>query len=116
MGEPSDFVKQMLQVASSDIKREIKIRAPAKNTLFSNKKCSSTVGNPQEIEDKGFLQSSHFLQFEVLILGDVASQVHRKDQEFTDLHKYLTIKYPNAIIPHMDKNVQGKKFTEDYQN
>ena len=49
-------------------------------------------------------------------MGDVASQVHRKDQDFTDLHKYLTIKYPNVLIPHLDKNVQGKKFSEEYQN
>lgn len=104
----------MLQIASSNIPREIKIKAPLKNTLFANKKCTCTVGNPQEMEDKGFIQSSHFLQFEVLIQGDVASQVHRKDQEFTDLHKYLTIKYPNALVPHVDKNMAAKKFTEEY--
>ena len=70
--------------------------------MFSNKKCVCTVGTPQEIEDKGFLTTTYFLQFEILVQGDIASQVHRKDQDFTDLHKYLTLKYPNALIPHVD--------------
>ena len=84
--------------------RDIQLKAPRKNTMFCNKKCTANVGNPEEIEDKGFLTTTYFLQFEILVQGEVTSQVTRKDQEFTDLHKYLTIKYPNTLVPHIDQN------------
>ena len=73
--------------------------------MYSYKKVNSMVSNPQEIEDKGFLSASNYLQFEILVHGDVQSSVQRKDQDFTDLHKHLTMKYPNALIPHIDNNL-----------
>lgn len=49
------------------------------------------------------------------IQGDVSSEVQRRDQDFSDLHKYLTSKYPNVLVPHIDKNQQAKKFSDEYQ-
>lgn len=69
------------------------------------------------MEDKGFLSTSHYLQFDVQIEGDVnLKKTSRKEQDFNDLHKFLSFKYPNVLIPHVDKPVQDKKFSSDYMS
>ena len=78
-GEHVDFINKVKQTTQVNKVRDIQLKAPRKNTMLCNKKCTGTVGNPQEIEDKGFLTTTYFLQFEVLVQGDVTSQVTRKD-------------------------------------
>lgn len=70
---------------------------------FSNKKVVSDVGNPKKVEEKGFLTSSEHLHFDITLSGDVTGSVNRKDQDFNMIKDYLTIRYPNALIPDLDK-------------
>lgn len=116
-GEHADLVNKMLLVASSNMPRDLKLKPFRTNSMFFNKKCTAMVGEPLEVEDKGFLSSSWYLQFEIMVQGDVISQVQRKDQEFTELHAYLSLRYPNALIPHLEKHVLAKQqISAEYSN
>ena len=72
--------------------------------MFAGKKCTSKIANPQVAYEKGFLQSNTFLSFEVNVTGDIVSCVIRKDQDFNYIHKYLVIKYPNVLVPCIEKS------------
>lgn len=48
--------------------------------------------------------------------GDIVSQVIRKDHDFNFIHKYLVIKYPNVLVPCIEKSQQMKKFTDEYMD
>ncbi len=84
------------------------------NGMFSNKPCNCKGSNPQVLEEKVLFMSSTFLQFEVTVEGEVGSIVQRKDNEFNDIQKYLSLKYPNVVVPPLDKNQVMKKFTDSY--
>lgn len=38
----------------------------------------------------------------------------RRDHEFSDLHRYLTVKYPNVLVPCLEKSKQVKKGQNEY--
>ena len=40
--------------------------------------------------------------------------VSRKDQDFNDIHEYLTVMYPNVLVPNVEKRQQQKKFSDEY--
>ena len=82
--------------------------------LFSGKNCLAAVINPRTIEEKGFLSSSTYLGFEVLISGDVSSQVVRKDQDFADLHSYLELLFPHVMVPPLPPPQVHKQITDAY--
>ena len=46
-----------------------------KGNLYANKTISSAVCNPNVVEERGFLQSTQFLEFQVDVSGDVTSSV-----------------------------------------
>ena len=71
--------------------------------LFTGKACSVTIANPQTIEEKHFLQSSTFLQFDIKVMGGVNSLVSRRDQDFNEVHEYLTVMYPNVLVASLPK-------------
>ena len=50
------------------------------------------------------------------IKGDIESETARKDQDFNDLQKYLSVKYPNVLVPWISECEHMKKFTADYMN
>jgi len=72
--------------------------------MFSGKLCSAKVTNPQVLEEKVLFMSSTYLQFDLTVLGEISSLVQRKDNEFNDIQKYLSLKYPNVVVPPLDKN------------
>lgn len=53
-----------------------------------------------------------YLQFDIIIEGDVSTSIKRRDQDFNDLYNYLFDKYPNVLVPFIDKNSDAKKFTD----
>jgi hypothetical protein len=69
--------------------------------LFAGKNIGAGVSNPHSAEEKGFLSSTQFLQFDVAVFGDITSSVQRRDQDFSDLNQYLTFKYPNVLVPEL---------------
>ena len=103
----------MEKLGSAEVPREIQMQQQM-HGMFAGKKCVCQISNPQVAYEKGFIQSSTFLSFEINVVGDITSQVIRKDQDLNFLHKYLTIKYPNALVPFIEKNQQMKKFTDEY--
>lgn len=104
----------MLKLASSKNKRTYNMHNANKST-FSNKKIVSDVGHPKKVEEKGFLSSSEHLEFDINLSGDVKSTVNRRDQDFNQIKDYLTIRYPNALIPNLEKHQIKNKFTDAYK-
>ena len=47
-------------------------------------------------------------------MGGVNSLVSRKDQDFNEVHEYLSVMYPNALVANLPKRQQQKKFSEEY--
>ena len=77
--------------------------------MFAGKKCTGRVSNPQIITESSFLSTSHYLQYDITVSGDMRSAVSRRDHEFSDMHRYLTVKYPNVLVPCLEKNQIVKK-------
>ena len=82
--------------------------------MFSNKRVFAKVSNPKILEEKVLFMSSKFLQFDMSISGDISSLVQRKDQEFNDIQEYLSLKYPNVIVPPVEKPKELKRDTDTY--
>ena len=50
------------------------------------------------------------------VTGEVSSLVQRKDHDFNDIHAYLTVQYPNILVPSLPAAEQMKKFSDSYMN
>lgn len=74
----------MIELASSKIKRAINLK-PMKNGLLSFKHFNVTINNPQQMQEKVFLMTNAYLQFDIIIEGDVSTMSTRRDQDFNDL-------------------------------
>ena len=93
----------MLAQASFDLPRKITLQQARGSGIFVGKKCRVVVHEPKVVTEAGFLSSSHFLEFTVSVSGEVATTVNRRDQEFSELHSYLTLHYPNVLVPCLEK-------------
>lgn len=71
--------------------------------LFTGKNIVAEVGNPTKVEEKGFLSTTEYLEFEVTISGDINYKTPRRDHDFQYLSQYLMTKYPNVLIPNLEK-------------
>ena len=82
--------------------------------MFSGKKVVAKVIKPIIVEEKGFLSSNQHLQFDIVLQGEVSSIIQRRDTDFNEIHKYLIIKYPNALVPFIDPSQSLKKNNDEY--
>ena len=72
------------------------------NGSLSGKNITSSVSNSQVIEEKSFLSTSTYLQYDILLGGDIKSQVSRKDQDFDEIYNWLKNTYPAVIVPYIE--------------
>ena len=69
-GAAEQTKEKMLSQASCDQKRTVQLQVQTQG-MFTGKKCATVVDNPQTIEEKHFLQSNTFLQFDISVSGEI---------------------------------------------